>query len=488
MIWKKVCKLCGKSFETDKLSQKICPDIHYRSCEICGKKFVITMPSNSQLCCSKECTVKKRQNTMKERYGVAHALQNPELRKKAEQTSIERFGVAHAAQSEEIKEKEKKIFQEKYGVDHPFLMSDFWDKYKQTSLDRYGYEYPMQADWFKEKLKNTCQDKYGASYLFQSEIIKEKTREACMEKYGVPYPCMTENCVEANNGEVISKINKTVADKIESLGFKCELDKIHINRFSYDIHIINTNILLEVDPTYTHNVFGNHWGPSRLDENYHLNKTRLAVENGYRCIHIFDWDNLDNMLKLLQSKETIYARKCKIKYIEPSVATRFENDYHIQGSCRGQKICLGLFYDDKLIQVMTFGKPRYNKKYQWELLRLCTNSNYKVVGGAQRLFKHFIQENKPESIISYCDLAKFSGEVYSKLGFVLSHTTAPNKIWSKADKYVTNNLLLARGYDQLFEGSYGKGTSNEKLMLENGWLPVYDCGQDVYVWNNLLCI
>lgn len=28
-----------------------------------------------------------------------------------------------------------------------------------------------------------------------------------------------------------------------------------------------------------------------------------------------------------------------------------------------------------------------------------------------------------------------------------------------------------------------KGTSNEQLMLDTGWLPVYDCGQAVYSYH-----
>ena len=60
--------------------------------------------------------------------------------------------------------------------------------------------------------------------------------------------------------------------------------------------------------------------------------------------------------------------------------------------------------------------------------------------------------------------------------------TEPNKIWSKENKKITNNLLLSRGYDQLFNANYGKGTSNEELMLKDGWLPVYDCGQARYTW------
>ena len=131
---------------------------------------------------------------------------------------------------------------------------------------------------------------------------------------------------------------------------------------------------------------------------------------------------------------------------------------------------------------MTFGKPRYNKNYEWELLRLCSKSGFKIVGGSAKLFTHFVREYNPESVLSYCDCAKFKGKVYSKLGFSLHHISPPAKIWSKEDKYITDNLLRQRGFDQLFGTDYGKGTSNEELMIADGWRSVYDCGQKVFEW------
>ena len=98
------------------------------------------------------------------------------------------------------------------------------------------------------------------------------------------------------------------------------------------------------------------------------------------------------------------------------------------------------------------------------------------------MFSRFIKEYNPTSIISYCDRSKFTGTVYTKLGMKLDHSTNPARIWSLGDMKITDNLLRQRGYDQLFNTNFGKGASNEELMLENGWLPVYDCGQDVYVW------
>ena len=131
---------------------------------------------------------------------------------------------------------------------------------------------------------------------------------------------------------------------------------------------------------------------------------------------------------------------------------------------------------------MTFGNSRFDKNYYTELMRLCTVPGVQVIGGASRLFHFATHEYGLHSIISYCDRSKFTGTVYEKMGMKFKRITPPQEIWSKSTQHITANLLRARGYDQLFKTNYGKGTSNEELMLQNGWLPVYDCGQKVYVF------
>lgn len=159
----------------------------------------------------------------------------------------------------------------------------------------------------------------------------------------------------------------------------------------------------------------------------------------------------------------------------------FLNAYHLQNTCKGQTIRYGLYKSEILVQLMTFGKPRYNKKYELELLRLCSHKDYKIVGGAEKIFKYIVNIYKPKSIISYCDNSKFSGDVYKRLGFK-KQVSPPSKHWynAKTKQNITDNLLRQRGFDQLFGTNYGKGTSNEELMLEYGFLPVYDCGQNAY--------
>ena len=195
---------------------------------------------------------------------------------------------------------------------------------------------------------------------------------------------------------------------------------------------------------------------------------------------MFDWDNWDKIIQSLLPRKSIYARNLSIYKLNSDVANEFLSNYHFQGTCKGQLLCLGLVKDNILYQVMTFGKSRYDTKHDIELLRLCSLPGYNVIGGASKLFKFATQGYGLSNIISYCDKSKFSGSVYEKIGMKLIRTTPPQEIWSKQDKKITANLLRQRGYDQLFNTNYGKGTSNDFLMIENGWLPVYDCGQSVY--------
>ena len=43
---------------------------------------------------------------------------------------------------------------------------------------------------------------------------------------------------------------------------------------------------------------------------------------------------------------------------------------HIQGKV-GSSVNIGLYHQDKLVSLMTFGKPRMDKVYEYELLRFC---------------------------------------------------------------------------------------------------------------------
>ena len=76
------------------------------------------------------------------------------------------------------------------------------------------------------------------------------------------------------------------------------------------------------------------------------------------------------------------------------------------------------------------------------------------------------------------------------MGFICkSRNIKPSKHWVhyKNLQHITDNLLRQRGFDQLLGdkyGTFGKGTSNDELMLSHGFVEVYDCGQSTYVWSD----
>ena len=415
--------------------------------------------------------------TCLEKYGVNAPLQSKEIMKKLESTNEKKYGVKQVFVLNEIKEKRKETWLKKYGVDYIFRSEEIKEKIKQTNLKNLGFEYPMQSEIIKNKSKETCLKKYGVFYSAQSEQVKEKTRKTNKEKYGVEWFCMHPNArlYSSNN----SKPNLCFEKKLKENNISYERE-FPLTKYSYDFKV--GSILVEINPTITHNSQLNIFKGEPKEPNYHLNKTNTAKENGFHCIHVWDWDDVDKIVEMLKPKEILYARNLSLMKVDEKTANIFLNKNHLQNTCHGQLIRIGLFLNDELVQLMTFGKPRYNKNYEWELLRLCTHSDYMIVGGSEKLFNYFIKIHNPKTVISYCDLSKFDGDVYKILGFNLSNITKPAKHWWDGKTHITDNLLRQRGFEQLFNADYGKGTNNEELMLEHKFLPVYDCGQSVWIY------
>lgn len=417
----------------------------------------------------KQITIKQIANTKKLLYG-SETYNN---RQQAKETNFKQYGVASPVERLDIIEKRKQASLEKYGVENPFNSKEVQLKADKVLRDKYGDKKAFGNIDVRKKVEATNKRRYGHKNAFSNKEIQEKQFNTIREKYGVQYACQLEQCAQTSP-KANSKPNKEYINLLQP-----DRTEIPINIFRYDM--LKGNILIEINPTYTHNTFFNPYGKPK-DRLYHYNKTIIALENNYECIHVWDWDNKDKIKQLVSDKETLYARNLIVKEVSLDISADFLNMYHIQDNCKGQSIRLGLYKDEELIEIMTFGKPRYNKNYEWELIRLCTHKDYKVVGGAEKLFKEFLKRYEPNSIISYCDFSKFTGKVYERLGFKQEGNAKPSKHWSKGTQHITDNLLRQRGYDQLFGTNYGKGTSNEELMLENGWLPIYDCGQLTFTW------
>lgn len=210
---------------------------------------------------------------------------------------------------------------------------------------------------------------------------------------------------------------------------------------------------------------------------YHQKKSLLAQENGIFLFHVFEHQWLDDrqrsalvsQIKNLvgENNRKIYARKTKIVNIPRDMEYQFLQDNHVQGHI-DSSVCYGLEHNGELVSLMSFRK---HQKYGWELSRFCSLAGSTVVGGASKLFKHFIRENNPDQVLSFADIARTKGNIYSKLGFDFVSITPPNYWW-----YNPETLEVKTRYQTQMK--------NENLiMTRKGFVKMYDCGSRKFVWS-----
>ena len=263
-------------------------------------------------------------------------------------------------------------------------------------------------------------------------------------------------------------------------------DRTVLSGNELDIYIPELKLAIEYNGSYWHSSI-------KKEAKYHQNKTIACAKQGIRLVHIFEyeWENADEQVKikhllkniLTDNSNKIYARNTNIYTPSIQEVKEFENKYHLQGYA-SDKVHIGLQYKNELVAIMTFGKPRFDSKYQYELIRLCMKDDVIILGGLQKLFKYFIRTYDPDSIITYVNISKFTGNSYLKLGFKPADTpfTSPNYVWVDSRNNVLKRYMTMKS--KLVE--QGLGTINEtedEIMIRNNFLKVYDSGNLKLVYN-----
>ena len=220
---------------------------------------------------------------------------------------------------------------------------------------------------------------------------------------------------------------------------------------------------------------GNYWHSELFkQQNYHQEKSLYFKEKDIQLVHIFEyeWLEKENLIKsFIKSKLGIFekkipARKCEVKDISIDIYRDFCEKNHLQGKADA-RVKLGLFFKDELVQIMSFSKPRFTDKYEWEIIRECSKQGYVVLGGKEKLWSYFIKTFQPKSVISYCDFSKFTGNSYLKLGFKKERLNKPGFVW----------------WDNKINQVFWRSPEKNQEMKEK-YIKIYDAGQLVFVWNN----
>ena len=219
----------------------------------------------------------------------------------------------------------------------------------------------------------------------------------------------------------------------------------------------------------------------------HQDKTLLAQTKGIKLIQVFEhqWKTKKDIFKSVIANSLgksikFFARNTKI--IELDTCSEFLINNHLQGTC-GSSIILGLVdkKTNELLSVMTFGKSRFNKQYEYELLRFCNKLNTTVIGGASKLLRYFEATYKPTSIISYANLQWSNGNLYEKLGFTKLNITSPNYWWIKNSQVLTRYTCQKHKLENLLgKENFDINLSEKDNMENNGYYRLYDCGNLVF--------
>jgi len=437
----------------------------------------VTKNGLTSYACSKQCGKLKALETISESPKKPH----PNLGKKIEKDKLN-----------EIIEKRKKTNLEKWGVEHPLQNKDILQKAKRTNLEKWGVDNFSKTQLFLEKTRKSNLENWGVSWHTQNELIKQKIKKTNLEKWNKKSTLNTEKS-DRNRNEIFKSEKFRESYEISNhthylkyLGeskslFKCRYkdhefeikydnyktrfdsnlnlcticnpvnDKISISEKSlFDfiksvykgVVIQSWRDKLEID-IYLPDIglgfeFNGIWWHSDKYRNkdYHSNKIEYFKERNIRIFNIWedDWKYKRNIIEsqiknLLNLSEKISARKCEISIVKNNkIVKEFLNENHIQGCVRGV-IHLGIFFESKLVGMMSFDKYEGRKKMsdsEWNLSRFCNKSGYTVVGGASKLLRYFEKLESPKRIISYADKDWSIGDLYYKLEFNLVHETKPD--------------------------------------------------------------
>ena len=435
----------------------------------------------------------KVKQTNLEKYGSYSTFENKDIQEKIKQSNLERYGVEYPQQNKQIRQKsiEKNI--EKYGVDTNFKNKDVQEKIKQTNLERYGVEYPQQNKQIRQKsilrLNDTklslLKDNYGIDFngdisISFSKVYSKEYLYSLTSTNKVPLDILKN---EFSNSQYIINARKN-NHEIESNRSSYELEIIEylktlkiqnivisskriISPYELDIYIPEHKLAIEFNGSYWHS-------DKFKDKYYHQMKTKMCNEKGITLINVYEYlyntqaDIYKSIIKSkLQLNERVYARKCILKEVLKHEEKDFLNKYHLQGFVGSSK-CYGLYINEELLTLCSFGKSRFNKKYEYELLRNCSKPGVTVVGGLSKIIKHYKKEIDNKEIICYSD-ASIS---YNKN----SDLTIPNYVWVKQSIVYRRYQTMKHKLEKILGIKYNNTKTEDENMINNGFIKIYDSG------------
>lgn len=500
------------------------------------------------LYCSKECTYKsdqrkeKFEQSMIASHGVPYSGMSETINEKRNQSMIERYGETVPLRVEQIKNKQAETMKSRYGG-YTFASEPLSLKASSTMMERFGVAYARMNEEVNDKARKTLIDRFGGPTPLASPVVREKVSETLKSKSNEERDSIrartSSTSLERYNRtyyqrrHMLDSVDRLLNDKeelvrlyhelgsLEALGRHLEVDPKTIRSILSDIKLVDswnrslgetelcdylTSLGAEIEtnvrgviPNYEIDILvkgqnllieynGIYWHSTKFkDKNYHKKKADLAEELGYQLIQVWedDWAHSQKR-KILESKfahllgcsgsSSIYGRLTTISKIPYSEASKFLNLYHLQGERTGSEY-IGLFFDGSLVAVMVLLK----KKQAITIARYATSSQ--VLGGFSKLLAYVKKVYDWDQIVTYADRTISTGDLYHKTGFMLERITPPGLWYVKGNNRFRREAFMKHKLPLLFQ-SVDLSKTEEEIMLENGYLTLFDAGLLKFVMYN----
>lgn len=433
-------------------------------------------------------------------YGDVHDyyFQTEEFKEKTKQTYLQKYGTDHHTRVPEVREKIRAACQEKYGVDNPWKNPEIIE---QMQKDRYQKLSETHSSEITRRFYANILETDDATAL-QYELILMKENNIENSLIGVSrhleVPLSHINSILAKNSFLKDYINydtrwssypeRDLISIFENMGINVKRnDRTLVFPKELDCVFPDHKVAIEINGIYYHSEIR-----GGKDSKYHLEKTNRCNEQGYKLFHFTDVqleekkDIAVSMIKnsLGLSSKKIYARETELKILEMSDCKEFFDRNHIDGNARA-KFAIGLFHENELVMCISFDDPRngHDKGYDYEVVRMTTKLDVNVVGGFQKIWKHFIQEYDPSSVMSYQD-RRYGGIASKAYESVMKLERITDPSWEvvniKTGELFHRLWFSSNRMRELFGTKYDENATTKENLIKNGFDYLWNCGN--YVW------
>lgn len=275
-----------------------------------------------------------------------------------------------------------------------------------------------------------------------------------------------------------SKEEKRLFEFVKSI-FPDAVPNVSIGPMIADIVCESLKIVIEYNGVYWHST------ARKTSRMAHRDRRRAMEAAGYRMITIWSdeykykkYDIEAYLTSVLRfDGESIAARKCVAKIVDPKTAIRFLAHTHLQGWGVKCRTYIGLYHGDGLVAVAGFRNGFTGSVT--ELQRVAYRRNTRVLGGLSKLVSNYRKITGDLSpIISYIDRDKFDGKSYYSAGFekiaeslTMSYVRGDQRV--SRHKYKKKNLKDMPGYDP--------SKREVDICAENGIYAAYNSGVDTVI-------